>query len=135
MTVSIDKQLLIQCLAASLHVVERRSHAVAGDERPGSTPADIVFVIEEKQHPQFSREGNDLVYSARLPLVDALCGATVRLQTLDGRPLTVRCLSLLADAPLHPSCTHRQHGHKMIIAVLPVSAACSCKTGRVQSSC
>jgi DnaJ-class molecular chaperone len=107
MTVSVDKQLLIQCLTVSLHVGERNSHAAAGDERPGSMPADIVFVIEEKQHPQFSREGNDLAYSARLPLVDALCGATVRLQTLDGRPLTVGCLSLLADAALHTSCTDR----------------------------
>ena len=61
-----------------------------GDERPGATPADLVFIIEEKPHQKFSREGNDLVYNARLPLVDALCGATVHLTTLDGRPLTVR---------------------------------------------
>ena len=62
---------------------------VTGDERPGAVPADIVFVIEEKPHPVFSREGNDLVYTAKLPLVDALCGATVRLTSLDGRQLTV----------------------------------------------
>ena len=61
-----------------------------GDERPGTTPADLVFIIEEKPHQKFSREGNDLVYNAKLPLVDALCGATVHLTTLDGRPLTVR---------------------------------------------
>lgn len=53
-------------------------------------PADIVFVINEKKHPVFEREGNDLIHTAKLPLVDALCGATVRLTTLDGRPLTVR---------------------------------------------
>ena len=61
----------------------------AGDERPGTTPADLVFIIEEKPHQKFSREGNDLVYNAKLPLVDALCGATVNLTTLDGRPLKV----------------------------------------------
>ncbi|KAK9915026.1 hypothetical protein WJX75_003741 [Coccomyxa subellipsoidea] len=60
-----------------------------GDERPGHVPADIVFVINEKKHPVFEREGNDLIHTAKLPLVDALCGATVRLTTLDGRPLTV----------------------------------------------
>ena len=64
----------------------------SGDERPGSIPADLVFIIEEKPHARFSREGNDLVHNARLPLVDALCGATVRLQSLDGRPLLVLCL-------------------------------------------
>lgn len=62
----------------------------AGDERPGSVPADIVFIIEERPHPVFQREGNDLVYTAKLPLVDALCGATIRLTTLDDRQLTVR---------------------------------------------
>ncbi len=63
---------------------------IAGDERPGTIPADIVFVISEKKHPVFEREGNDLTHTARLPLVDALCGATIKLTTLDGRPLTVR---------------------------------------------
>ena len=63
--------------------------AFSGDERPGSIPADLVFIIEEKPHARFSREGNDLVHNAKLPLVDALCGATVRLQSLDGRPLMV----------------------------------------------
>lgn len=60
-----------------------------GDERPGTIPADIVFVINEKKHPVFEREGNDLIHTAKLPLVDALCGATIKLTSLDGRPLTV----------------------------------------------
>ncbi|CAL8468766.1 g8307 [Coccomyxa elongata] len=60
-----------------------------GDERPGTIPADIVFVINEKKHPVFEREGNDLIHTAKLPLVDALCGATIKVTTLDGRPLTV----------------------------------------------
>ena len=37
----------------------------------------------------FKREGNDLVYTARLPLADALCGTTINLTHLDGRPLSV----------------------------------------------
>ena len=61
----------------------------AGDQRPGTAPADVVFVVLEKPHALFRREGNDLHYVLRVPLVDALCGATHRLTTLDGRPLSV----------------------------------------------
>ncbi|KAJ8490720.1 hypothetical protein OPV22_012441 [Ensete ventricosum] len=45
-----------------------------GDERPGCFPADIVFVISEKEHPIFKRVGNDLVLKAEVPLVNALTG-------------------------------------------------------------
>lgn len=45
--------------------------------------------LQESPHPKFQREGNDLIYTRRLPLADALCGTTVSLTTLDGRPLSV----------------------------------------------
>jgi DnaJ family protein B protein 4 len=35
---------------------------------------NLVFVIEEKPHPTFSREGDDLVHVVKVPLVDALSG-------------------------------------------------------------
>ena len=60
-----------------------------GDERPGSRPGDIVFVIDEKPHERFKREGNNLVYTAKVGLADALCGPTVQVETLDKRQLTV----------------------------------------------
>eukprot|EP00887_Chlorella_sp_A99_P007600 scaffold28.g7600.t1 len=60
-----------------------------GDEHPDRIASDIVFVLHEKAHPLFRREGNDLVCTHRLPLVDALCGTVVQLRTLDERPLSV----------------------------------------------
>ncbi len=60
-----------------------------GDEAPGIIPADIQFVIGEKEHATFSREGNNLIYSSRLTLADALCGTTLRIATLDGRTISV----------------------------------------------
>jgi len=61
-----------------------------GDARPGvGAPGDVVFVVEERPHPVFKRDGDTLVVTARVPLVDALCGASVSVTTLDGRPLTV----------------------------------------------
>ena len=58
-------------------------------EGKGEGGGDTVFVVEEAPHPRFKREGDNLVFTARVPLVDALCGATINLRSLDGRPLTV----------------------------------------------
>ncbi|CAI7873218.1 unnamed protein product [Closterium sp. NIES-54] len=59
-----------------------------GNEQPGMIPADITFVIDEKPHDRFTRDGNDLVYTCKVPLVDALTGYTANITTLDGRKLT-----------------------------------------------
>ena len=51
--------------------------------------ADVVFIIQEKAHSHFRREGSDLYYTHRLPLVDALCGTSFSIQHLDGRQLPI----------------------------------------------
>jgi DnaJ family protein B protein 4 len=43
-----------------------------GDEYPGVIPADIIFVLEEKPHPYFVRQGNDLIYTAEITLLQVL---------------------------------------------------------------
>lgn len=60
-----------------------------GDEHPGRIPADIAFVVDEKRHPTFTRDGNDLVHVHRVPLREALTGTVVELQTLDNRMLRI----------------------------------------------
>ncbi|KQK03515.1 dnaJ homolog subfamily B member 1 [Brachypodium distachyon] len=69
-----------------------------GNEAPTMTPADIVFIVEEKPHDVFTREGNDLVMTEKISLVEALTGYTVRVTTLDGRSLSVPISSVI-----HPS--------------------------------
>lgn len=53
-----------------------------GDQLPGTIPADIVFIIRDKPHPQFKREGADIRYTARVTLKQALCGVTIEVPTL-----------------------------------------------------
>ncbi|CAN1354810.1 DnaJ homolog subfamily B member 13 [Linum perenne] len=60
-----------------------------GNEQPGIIPSDLVFIIDEKPHPVFSREANDLVVTQKVSLSEALTGYTVNLTTLDGRSLTI----------------------------------------------
>lgn len=56
-----------------------------GDQSPNTIPADIVFVIKDKPHPFFKRDGSDLIYTAKINLREALLGASIQVPTLDGR--------------------------------------------------
>ncbi|KVI06374.1 dnaJ homolog subfamily B member 1-like [Cynara cardunculus var. scolymus] len=60
-----------------------------GNQEPGVIAADLIFVIDEKPHEVFTREGNDLVVNQEISLVEALTGKTVELTTLDGRNLVI----------------------------------------------
>ena len=39
-----------------------------GDQAPNKIPADIVFIIRDKPHALFKREGCDLKYTAKVSL-------------------------------------------------------------------
>ena len=39
-----------------------------GDQAPNKIPADIVFIIRDKPHALFKREGSDLKYTAKVSL-------------------------------------------------------------------
>ncbi|XP_043935730.1 dnaJ homolog subfamily A member 1-like isoform X2 [Protopterus annectens] len=60
-----------------------------GDQAPGIDPGDIVIVLDQKEHPFFQRNGNDLLMKMEIDLVDALCGCRQTVSTLDGRTLLV----------------------------------------------
>lgn len=60
-----------------------------GNEQPNVVPADLVFIIDEKLHSVFTREGNDLVLTQKVTLAEALTGYTAHITTLDGRRLTI----------------------------------------------
>uniref|UniRef100_A0A182P465 J domain-containing protein n=1 Tax=Anopheles epiroticus TaxID=199890 RepID=A0A182P465_9DIPT len=60
-----------------------------GDQIPGKVPADIVFIIRDKPHAHFKREGSDIKYTAKISLRQALCGTVVKVPTLSGETLTI----------------------------------------------
>ncbi|KAG5071228.1 hypothetical protein JHK86_006439 [Glycine max] len=67
-----------------------------GNEQRGVIPSDLVFIIDEKPHGVFKRDGNDLVITQKISLVEALTGYTAQLTTLDGRNLTVSTNSIIS---------------------------------------
>lgn len=61
-----------------------------GDQLPGKIPADIVFVIRDKPHASFKREGSDLKYTARINLKEALCASgQLKVPTLTGEAISI----------------------------------------------
>ncbi len=62
-----------------------------GDHHMGKVPADIIFVVEEKPHSCFTREGHDLVHRAKISLRDALCGTpdSVIIPTIEGKHISI----------------------------------------------
>lgn len=83
---------------------------------PNKIPADIVFIVRQKSHPLYVRQGNDLIYKIQISLEmvslctrgwrehmeavvgkkwtrqlfpQALTGFSVDVETVDGRLLTI----------------------------------------------
>ncbi|KAI5072143.1 hypothetical protein GOP47_0012910 [Adiantum capillus-veneris] len=60
-----------------------------GNEQHGLIPADLIFVIDEKPHDVFKRDGSDLVVVQKISLAEALGGSTLQILSLNGKTLTI----------------------------------------------
>ncbi|XP_023000951.1 dnaJ homolog subfamily B member 1-like isoform X1 [Cucurbita maxima] len=60
-----------------------------GNQEPGIIPADLIFVVDEKPHGIYRRDGNDLVVNHELTLLESLTGKTLEFTSLDGRTLII----------------------------------------------
>ncbi|XP_010464510.1 PREDICTED: dnaJ homolog subfamily B member 1-like [Camelina sativa] len=69
-----------------------------GNEQRGIIPSDLVFIVDEKPHAVFKRDGNDLVITQKIPLVEALTGYTAQVTSLDGRTVTVPINSVISPS-------------------------------------
>eukprot|EP01037_Dinobryon_pediforme_P019054 gene19054-19405_t len=64
-----------------------------GDEAPNTIPPDLVFIIQEKQNsdPGYVRDGNNLIYTHKISLSDALTDCSLQIPTLDQRIISLAC--------------------------------------------
>jgi len=60
-----------------------------GDQIPGKIPADIAFIIKDKPHAVFTRDGENIIYTAKVSLRDALCGTKIQIPTLQGGKMSL----------------------------------------------
>ncbi|KAH7277727.1 hypothetical protein KP509_38G004200 [Ceratopteris richardii] len=66
-----------------------------GNEQQGLIPADLIFVVDEKLHDVFKRDGSDLVIVQKILLADALGGSTLQIQSLSGKTLSIPLTELV----------------------------------------
>jgi len=59
------------------------------EEKPGMEPGDLQFIIDEKRHNFFKRDGDQLLTNRSVSLVDALTGFMFEMKHLDGHVFTV----------------------------------------------
>ncbi|KAF2639002.1 DnaJ-domain-containing protein [Massarina eburnea CBS 473.64] len=72
-----------------------------GDQVEGGTQ-DLHFIISEKPHPLFTREGDDIKHTIELDLKESLTGWARTVQTIDGKQVGVR-----SAGPTGPTFTER----------------------------
>ncbi|CAL1286711.1 unnamed protein product [Larinioides sclopetarius] len=76
-----------------------------GDQNPNSIPADISFIIRDKPHPIFKREGSDIRYTVKVSLKEALCGCKLEIPSLFGEKKVLRITDVIK-----PNFVHRIKG-------------------------
>ena len=85
-----------------------------GDQAIGKIPADIIFVVQEKPHPLFTRDGNNLKHKVQLSLRDALLGGKVQVPTIAGKPATLQLKEVV-----NPHTVMTVHGEGMPLSKQP----------------
>ena len=78
-----------------------------GDRIPGKIPADVAFIIRDKPHALFTRDGSDLKFTYKIPLKEALCGTIVQVPTLNGKKIGINCSAEV----IKPTTTKRLQGY------------------------
>ncbi|GAB1597618.1 dnaJ homolog subfamily B member 5-like [Argonauta hians] len=86
-----------------------------GDQTPYNIPADVVFVIRDKRHSVFTRDGNDIRYKAKISLKEALCGTTIQVPTIGNRTIPFRLTEIIK-----PSSTKRIQGEGLPLTKQPM---------------
>lgn len=56
-----------------------------GNETPGGVAGDLLIVIEEIEHDELQRDGNNVVYDLYVSFIDAVLGAQIEVPTIDGK--------------------------------------------------
>ena len=53
--------------------------------RRGGIPGDLIVVIEEEQHPELMRDGNNLIHNLNITVTTAILGGEVEVPTIEGK--------------------------------------------------
>jgi len=85
-----DKKILEVHIERGMREGQKITFAGESDQAPGIEPGDIIFVLKQKEHAHFKRNGADLFIEHKVTLMDALGGTTFTVTHLDDRVLVVK---------------------------------------------
>jgi len=85
-----DKKILEVHIEKSMWEGQKITFAGESHQAPGVKPGDIIFVLKQKDHPHFRRQGGNLYVEHKITLMDALGGTSFSISHLDDRMLHVR---------------------------------------------
>ncbi|CAN8299444.1 unnamed protein product [Cochlearia groenlandica] len=85
-----EKKVLEVNVEKGMQHSQKISFQGQADEAPDTITGDIVFVLQQKEHPKFKRKGEDLFVEHTISLTESLCGFQFVLTHLDGRNLLVK---------------------------------------------
>ncbi|KAG2333565.1 hypothetical protein Bca52824_004745 [Brassica carinata] len=88
--VTSEKKVLEVAVEKGMQHSQKITFRGQADEAPDTVTGDIVFVIQQKEHPKFKRKGDDLFVEHTLSLTEALCGFQFVLTHLDARQLLIK---------------------------------------------
>ncbi|PWZ38562.1 DnaJ [Zea mays] len=85
-----EKKVLEVVVEKGMHNGQKITFPGEADEAPDTATGDIIFVLQQKEHPKFKRKGDDLFYEHTLILTESLCGFQFVLTHLDNRRLLIK---------------------------------------------
>ncbi|CAI5755957.1 unnamed protein product [Candida verbasci] len=66
-----------------------------GDQEPGISPGDVIFIIDEKPNSEFQRSGNNLIKSIEIDLSTALCGGEIGFKHVSGEWIKTQAIPVI----------------------------------------
>jgi len=98
---SVEDKILNVPIKRGLKAGSKIKYPDMGDQVEGGVQ-DLHFIVKEKTHPLFTRDGDDIRHTVELDLKEALTGWKRTVQTIDGKQLQVS-----SAGPTQPDWTER----------------------------
>ena len=85
-----DKMINIQIPPGIEHGQQIRYEGMGDNSIPGLKPGDLLVNIMVREHARYRREGTSLIIDREVSVWDALLGASIDIQTLDNKTLSIK---------------------------------------------
>jgi len=84
-----NKMINIQIPPGIEHGQQIRYEGMGDDSIPGLKPGDLLVNVIVREHSRYKREGTSLIVEQLVSVWDALLGASIEIQTLDRKTLSM----------------------------------------------